>query len=755
MRLTLMHKYILSLLAAVLVCGLTTLLVTIHNMERPLDSQMKENVTRAQHEIAMLNESTLRRFATYAALLADDSALAQAIMAGDSQKVRGLAKAAMKKTGADIVVVTDAKGIVVGRGHTARLGDSILKQDNVAKAVRGEAATAVVSGAEVAFTLRASHPVRHENTVVGSVSVGISLVSPAYFDELKQLTGMDVTVFKDNMRAMSTIVKDGKRIVGTPLESPEIVEAVLQRGETVYARNSIRGTDYASAYWPAKTSDGAISGMWFVGSPPAQIMKLKNEAITSALWTVAAVILFLLVLAVLLGIALSRPVNRIFHYVQEVESGNGHARLDVQGNDDMGALAASLRNMVKKLADQAHWYRSILDALPLSVAVSDEKMHWTFCNTLALKDGTKTVGEVGAETQDSRHTPRWGIEHLRKGDKKIVSRLPNNTVVQISLDFLHDAAGNAIGHVEVAEDITERVHLEEVEVENRKIRESTVQRLGDVVDALQASAKTLNTAIATVRDRADDAARRMGETSTAMDKMNSTVLEVAQNAESAAEAATAVQGNAQDSTGIVQRTVESMREVQQQSSGLKEDMGSLDKQAKDIGAVLTLIRDVADQTNLLALNAAIEAARAGEAGRGFAVVADEVRKLAEKTMSATQEVETAIAAIQEGTGKSSATVDRTVSSIDDVGLLAQESGQALERISGLAGDSCARASAIAAAATEQSAASEEISQHIAEVTALSTDIATAMDQAAELVSGLVDQIAAVTSILDDLDKQGS
>ena len=182
-------------------------------------------------------------------------------------------------------------------------------------------------------------------------------------------------------------------------------------------------------------------------------------------------------------------------------------------------------------------------------------------------------------------------------------------------------------------------------------------------------------------------------------------------------------------------------------------MGSLDKQAKDIGAVLTLIRDVADQTNLLALNAAIEAARAGEAGRGFAVVADEVRKLAEKTMSATQEVETAIAAIQEGTGKSSATVDRTVSSIDDVGLLAQESGQALERISGLAGDSCARASAIAAAATEQSAASEEINRHIASVTILCADIAQNMDQAANLVGGLVAQVAVVTDVLDDLGRQ--
>ena len=237
-----------------------------------------------------------------------------------------------------------------------------------------------------------------------------------------------------------------------------------------------------------------------------------------------------------------------------------------------------------------------------------------------------------------------------------------------------------------------------------------------------------------------------------MDEMNSTVLEVAHNADGAADAANSVQGHAQEGADIVLRTIKNMQEVQGKASGLKGEMNTLDKQARDIGAVLTLIRDIADQTNLLALNAAIEAARAGDAGRGFAVVADEVRKLAEKTMSATSEVEKAIAAIQEGTSKSATTVDLTVTSIEEVSHMAQESGHSLDLISNLAGDSSSRVSAIATAATQQSAASEEINRNIAEVNTLSARIAEATNAAAGQVRDLADQVNIVTGILDDIRK---
>ena len=453
------------------------------------------------------------------------------------------------------------------------------------------------------------------------------------------------------------------------------------------------------------------------------------------------------------------PIRKIVNYAKAVAAGDAKAKLDIDRSDCLGHLGQALREMVTKLDGQAHWYESILNTLPLSISVTDNNMVWTFCNKVALTSMNKycqedVVGKHCSEKQGNIcNTPECGIEQLRLGNKQVINHMPNGKTMQITLDFLKDRRGDTVGHVEIGEDITERLALEKKANEAaHKARMDTVNQLEGVVDTLQHAANTLDKSLNDVREKSGTVADRMAETATAMDEMNSTVLEVAHNADGAADAATSVQGHAQEGAGVVLRTINNMQDVQERASGLKGEMGTLDKQARDIGAVLTLIRDIADQTNLLALNAAIEAARAGDAGRGFAVVADEVRKLAEKTMSATSEVEKAIAAIQEGTAKSSTTVDHTVSSIEDVGRMAQESGHSLELIANLAGDSSSRVSAIATAATQQSAASEEINRNIAEVNTLSARIAEATNAAAGQVRDLTAQVSIVTGILDAIRK---
>jgi len=179
-------------------------------------------------------------------------------------------------------------------------------------------------------------------------------------------------------------------------------------------------------------------------------------------------------------------------------------------------------------------------------------------------------------------------------------------------------------------------------------------------------------------------------------------------------------------------------------------MATLGKQAEGIGQIMAVISDIADQTNLLALNAAIEAARAGEAGRGFAVVADEVRKLAEKTMTATKEVGDAITGIQTGTRKNMDNVDRSVAAIGEATALANQSGGSLNAIVTLVEQTSDQVRSIAAASEQQSAASDEINRSIEEVSVISNETADAMAQGAQAVAELAKQSQELKALIAEM-----
>jgi len=272
-------------------------------------------------------------------------------------------------------------------------------------------------------------------------------------------------------------------------------------------------------------------------------------------------------------------------------------------------------------------------------------------------------------------------------------------------------------------------------------------RLQGVMDTLTGGAGRLSSEIAGVVQSVEEQARRTTETATAMEEMNATVLEVARNAAAASTKAEAARGQAVAGQDVVEKSLAAISRVEAVSLAVKAGMDQLGAKAQAIGAIMNVISDIADQTNLLALNAAIEAARAGEAGRGFAVVADEVRKLAEKTMTATKEVGTSIGAIQTEARDSIVKVDEAVEAVGRATELAQASETALQTIVGLVDETSSQVQSIATAAEQQSATSEEINRAEEQVSRLSDEIARGMRESSGVVENMTRQVDALEEVV--------
>lgn len=332
-------------------------------------------------------------------------------------------------------------------------------------------------------------------------------------------------------------------------------------------------------------------------------------------------------------------------------------------------------------------------------------------------------------------------------------------------DSLKEMIETLIGHIDQAEKLGAAAKEESAKAEeamreaeaSRGMAESkhkdllhVAGRLQDVAKVVGSASEELSIQIGQVERGSTEQASRISETATAMDEMNSTVIEVARNAGTASEVSSHTKNKAEEGSAVVLEAVSGIQNVQKVSLELKDDMGTLDEQARSITNIMSVISDIADQTNLLALNAAIEAARAGEAGRGFAVVADEVRKLAEKTMISTKDVGEAIGSIQGSVRHSIEQVERAVELIDAVTIQANKSGEALNEIVSMVDEAADQVRAIATASEQQSSASEEISNSINQVNIIASQTAEGMQHAAKAVAELVDQARNLNELIKEM-----
>jgi methyl-accepting chemotaxis protein len=264
-----------------------------------------------------------------------------------------------------------------------------------------------------------------------------------------------------------------------------------------------------------------------------------------------------------------------------------------------------------------------------------------------------------------------------------------------------------------------------------------------IITAVQSTSTELNDASARISSTAGEINDQTGKTdhymdqvATAMHEMSMTVQEVATNASGAADAAQAADSSARGGLVVMEKTISSINSLSGEVDKVSGAMDKLEADTASVGAVLDVIKGVAEQTNLLALNAAIEAARAGEQGRGFAVVADEVRGLAQRTQESTEEIQQIIETVQSGAAAAVRAMreskEQTSATVD----LASEAGESIRNITESISSIRDMNTQIATAAEEQSYAAEEISKNVVNVTELAQEAHQSSRHASEIASGL-------------------
>ncbi|WP_320169654.1 methyl-accepting chemotaxis protein [Maridesulfovibrio sp.] len=465
--------------------------------------------------------------------------------------------------------------------------------------------------------------------------------------------------------------------------------------------------------------------------------------------------------------AIIRPIRNIEEFVSSIAAGDFKAELQGKFKSEIKKLADGIQVMVGELKNKLGFSQGMLDGMTVPCLISDTDAKISYLNEALcelLESGTSCQNWVGRPVKELLQAPpgQRGILTTCLEDKVPVLNVErrwktlkgNYRDVRIDAAPLYDLDGQLIGGFAIVMDLTGiKANEAKISDQNRVMVEIT-EKARTISRYLTNGASEIEAKVEQVSDNTHRQFDRIESSSQAITEMNQSLMHSAANAETAARQALDTRAKAENGMETMTETSIAINQLQSLSDVVKENMSTLGKHSESIGGIIGVINDIADQTNLLALNAAIEAARAGEAGRGFAVVADEVRKLAEKTMQSTREVESAIKSIQSSAKANIENTDMTVQAVEHASGLVRQSVGAFKEISEMSGDTAAEIQRIADATDHQSSAHDQIHSSVEDLKMLAGNTRDDMRDSADSITSLARTAQELEKLIETLSSAG-
>jgi methyl-accepting chemotaxis protein len=415
------------------------------------------------------------------------------------------------------------------------------------------------------------------------------------------------------------------------------------------------------------------------------------------------------------------PIRRMVGVAGSVAEGDLTQTIPIIADDEVGTLAGSLNGMVGNL-------RRIVDNIQdTSVQVASSAGQIS-ANARLITEGAGAQAQAAEETSTSMEEMAASIQTVAGNAQSLATHVEetSSSITEMGASIEEVAKSSATLAATVAEasatieemtvSIDQMARNLEVLAQTVSEASATIEEMTSSIEAVARNAEVMNTASA-----------RASQT---VSEMAGAVNDVAKIAEEADRISNKAQDDARTGDEAVQKTVVGMRTISETMENTSRVIMGLGKRSQEIGKILEVIEEIADQTNLLALNAAIEAARAGEAGRGFAVVADEVRKLAERSVEATKEIGEVIRLVQAETTDAVETAKVGASHSKEGLQLTDKAGLALRSIIDSVSRSSQLMARIASSTARQSQASAEVLRTVADMNAATEQVTTAVREQA-------------------------